>query len=128
MSLCLFYKNLTVLDFAYFDADQGVMGESYWVDVRLYGRQNSESMIFDFSEVKKAIKGHIDAICDHRFVVSWIRWSRAPHHNGASLKIMAKSKKSSFIKLPLRPFFCYQARGRSALSDWPFTYKIISCL
>lgn len=65
----LFVDALTVIDFSYLDAQRGIVGESWIVDVELEGDLNDEGMVFDFGHVKKAIKAEIDSGMDHRFVV-----------------------------------------------------------
>lgn len=66
----LFVDNLTVIDFAYFHSDRGIVGESLIMDVELQGELNDEGMLFDFSFVKKRIKSCVDALVDHKFLVA----------------------------------------------------------
>jgi len=69
MRKTLFYKNVTVLDFAYYSAESKIVGDAFRVDVFLSGEKNDEEMILDFSLVKKQIKKIIDDICDHRLAI-----------------------------------------------------------
>ena len=66
----LFVNNLTVIDFAYFHPERGIVGESLILDVELFGELNDEGMLFDFSFVKKRIKSCVDSLVDHKFLVA----------------------------------------------------------
>lgn len=69
MRKTLFYKNVTVLDFAYYSSEGKIVGDAFRVDIFLSGKKNDEEMILDFSLVKKQIKKIIDDICDHRLAI-----------------------------------------------------------
>lgn len=65
----LFVKNLTHVDLSYFCPVRGVLGESWQADIVLTGKLNDESMVCDFSIVKKMIKQWLDAHLDHTLAV-----------------------------------------------------------
>ncbi|MFD1383634.1 6-carboxytetrahydropterin synthase [Rhodanobacter aciditrophus] len=65
----LFVKNLTHVDLSYFCPERGLLGESWHTDVVLTGKLNDESMICDFSIVKKKIKQWLDAHIDHTLAI-----------------------------------------------------------
>ncbi len=65
----LFVNDLTVMDFSYLCADRGMVGESWIVDVILDGSLNEESMVLDFSKVKKRLKALIDEYVDHKLLI-----------------------------------------------------------
>jgi 6-pyruvoyl-tetrahydropterin synthase len=69
MSLSLFYRNVTVLDYAYLDRHRGLIGHSLRVNVTFNGTTDAEGILFDFSHAKKKVKEIIDQDCDHRLVV-----------------------------------------------------------
>ncbi|NLQ16205.1 hypothetical protein HGG82_01035 [Marinomonas sp. M1K-6] len=74
----LFVKNLTHVDFSYFDAERGLLGESWQTDIVLTGKLNDESMICDFSIVKKQIKKWLDDNIDHMLAIP-------AEHSGSTL-------------------------------------------
>lgn len=65
----LFVDNLTVIDFSYLCPEQGIVGESWIVDLQLSGALDQQGMIFDFGHVKKKIKAVIDHLFDHKLVI-----------------------------------------------------------
>lgn len=65
----LFVENLTVLDCAYLDAQRGLVGESWIVDLELEGDLDHQSMVLDFGEVKRRLKRALDKSLDHTLLV-----------------------------------------------------------
>ena len=69
MKISLFYKNVTVLDYAFLDDHKGVVGDALKVHVEFIGKTDKECVVYDFSYAKKKVKEIIDRDCDHRLVV-----------------------------------------------------------
>ncbi len=65
----LFVNQLTVMDFSWLDARQGLLGESWLVDIELQGSLDEQGMVLDFGEVKRQVKQLIDEHFDHRLLV-----------------------------------------------------------
>lgn len=65
----LFVEHLTTIDSAYLHPEHGMLGESWIVDITLDGLLDDQSMVMDFSDVKKALKNAIDETIDHTLIV-----------------------------------------------------------
>lgn len=65
----LFVNQLSTLDFSFLCPERGVVGETWLVDVTLWGELDDQGMVFDFSHVKKQIKASLDTLSDHRLLV-----------------------------------------------------------
>ncbi|MDE8602958.1 6-carboxytetrahydropterin synthase [Marinomonas sp. RSW2] len=83
----LFVKNLTHVDLSYFDTERGLLGESWQTDIVLTGKLNDESMICDFSIVKKHIKKWLDDHIDHMLAIP-------AEHVGSSLTKLTNDRVS----------------------------------
>jgi len=69
LSVKLFYENVSLLDFAYWDKQKGPVGYSVRVHIELSGPTDSDGIISDFSTTKKMVKKIIDDYVDHRMLV-----------------------------------------------------------
>jgi len=95
----LFVRDLTVIDASYLDENRGFVGESYLVDVILTGSLNEQSMILDFSLVKKQIKTIIDAEVDHKLLVPRSADNCNVTLDGQRTQVNYQLKDSSVIQL-----------------------------
>lgn len=65
----LFVKRLTNIDFSFLDADRGLVGESWLLDIELSGNLNEQGMVLDFGIVKRMVKDYINEYIDHCLLV-----------------------------------------------------------
>ena len=72
----LFVNKLTNIDFSFLDPYQGLVGESWLLDIQLDGSLNEEGMVLDFGLVKKAVREYVDTVIDHCLVVRRVQTRR----------------------------------------------------
>ena len=83
----LFINQLTVIDFAYLDAERGLVGESWLVDVSLRGGLDHQGMLLDFGDVKKTVKTLIDNEFDHKLLVPALHPGLMQQRKGRTLHL-----------------------------------------
>ena len=71
------------LDFSYFSEIEGLVGESFLIDLTLEGSLNSESMILDFGLCKSLVKSYVNEAVDHKFLLpigsKYVEFERQPN-------------------------------------------------
>lgn len=65
----LFVNYFMVFDFFYVYLVWGIFGESWIVDLELYGELDQQGMVFDFGDVKKQVCDVLEFLFDYKFVV-----------------------------------------------------------
>lgn len=69
MNVKLFVNDISVIDCSLLSKKEGIVGESWSVDIELIGELNTDGMLFDFADVKGQIKKVLDDLIDHRLLV-----------------------------------------------------------
>ena len=65
----LFVEHLTTLDCALLDAQRGLVGETWIVDLEMSGELDEQGMVLDFGRVKSEVRQAIESLVDHRLLV-----------------------------------------------------------
>ena len=94
----LFVDNLTVIDCSILDHKRGLIGASWSVDIELAGELDQQSMVFDFSKVKRTIKQWIDSEVDHKLVVPCLFANVNMASNNGQTSINFTSKNGDLIE------------------------------
>ncbi|MCX6117051.1 MAG: 6-carboxytetrahydropterin synthase [Proteobacteria bacterium] len=68
-SSTLFVRDVGKIDCAIFDPSQGIMGQSWYVDVWLTGILDENGFVFDFSPLKSLIKQTLASTLDHSLII-----------------------------------------------------------
>lgn len=120
----LFYKSLTVIDAATVDPLQGLMGQSWHVDIALTGHRDSEGVIADFSIIKNKIKKIIDEKIDHKLIINEKLVNII--NDQASIEINFGSNKVQKIKYqaPIESL-CLIPQGSDVISLEAFTAAVL---
>ncbi len=65
----LFVEHISNIDCSCLDAEHGLIGASWIVDILLTGQLDEQGMVMDFGDVKKLIKNIIDNNLDHTLII-----------------------------------------------------------
>ena len=68
-SSTLFIRDVTKLDCAIFDAAQGIIGQSWHVDLTVSGILDENGFVCDFGPLKKLVKQTLDGTLDHALLI-----------------------------------------------------------
>ena len=82
----LFISDLTHLDCAWFDPQQGLTGETWRVDAELGGELADNGMLCDFGIVKSVLKQALDQDIDHRLLLDSTQ-AQTLSHEGTQAEI-----------------------------------------
>ncbi len=123
----LFVRDLTVIDSSYICEHRGVVGDSWILDVTMFGELNEMSMVLDFGRVKKQIKHLVDEYVDHRLLVpmkSQIIDYRQTEPGYASLDIL-RGDKSIHMQCPEEAYCLIDAETITLESITQHVYQIL---
>ena len=67
--LCLFVDGIAIIDSAVADAERGLFGATWLVDLTLMGPAGEPGMVLDFGRLKPQVKGIVDEVFDHVLIV-----------------------------------------------------------
>ena len=65
----LFVRELLNVDFSYLDAERGLVGETWLVDIELHGELDAQGMVFDFGHIKPLVRQAVETEIDHKLLV-----------------------------------------------------------
>ena len=68
-SSTLFVRDVGKIDCALFDPSQGIIGQTWYVDVWLTGTLDENGFVFDFSPLKSLIKQTLASTLDHSLII-----------------------------------------------------------
>lgn len=65
----LFINDIDKIDCAIFDPSVGVVGQSWFVDITVAGKLDSNGFVYDFSHLKKLVKQVLKDTVDHTLII-----------------------------------------------------------
>lgn len=101
----LFVRDVGKIDCALFDPSQGIVGQSWYVDVWLTGTLDENGFVFDFSPLKSLIKQTLASTLDHSLIIP----------------VQSQSVQYTEIDSNERWILKSKARGDSRETRWEYT-------
>ncbi len=65
----IFMRNITAIDCGIFDLVEGIIGQSWTVDLEISGQLDEQGMVHDFSDVKSKVRSTLVGTIDHALIV-----------------------------------------------------------
>jgi len=65
----LFVKDVAKIDCAVFDPSQGIIGQSWYVDISLSGHLDANGFVYDFSPLKQLLRQVLATSFDHTMII-----------------------------------------------------------
>lgn len=65
----IFMRNITTLDCGVFDLSDGIIGQSWIVDLEVSGELDKDGIVQDFSELKKQVRKSLKESVDHALLI-----------------------------------------------------------
>ena len=108
MSYSLFLNSFTSIDIAYFEKKEGLLGDSFLVDLFIEGSLDEQGFVFDFSPLKKQAKKIIDQFADHVLILPTLNPNlKIKKNNEQILTTLFQCERwgKIFYEAPLSSFF-----------------------
>ncbi|MBF0440894.1 MAG: 6-carboxytetrahydropterin synthase [Oligoflexales bacterium] len=93
----LFIDDVDQIDCAIFDPSQGIIGQSWHVDVKVTGIPDDNGFVYDFGELKKLIKKVLKSTVDHSLLIPVLS-TQIQYQETTSGELWKLKAKSPFIE------------------------------